>query len=110
LFRQARLSLTTMPNVSASMTFNSRHHNFTMILRIASLIAALFLIKNAAAEIIPEITTLAEGYNLIAKLPCIDCPFLYQDTSAGEDGPWKSRQDENALVHSNLCSVNKCRN
>ena len=70
-----------------------------MIFRIARLVAALFLFSHINAEVAPEITTVAEGYNLIAKLPCIGCPYLYQDTSKGKDEPWTERKDDNALVH-----------
>ncbi|KAF1849363.1 uncharacterized protein K460DRAFT_365245 [Cucurbitaria berberidis CBS 394.84] len=69
-----------------------------MIFRIAPLIAALFLFSQAIAEIAPEITTVAEGFNFIAKLPCLGCPFLYQDTSKGKDEPWTERKHENALL------------
>jgi hypothetical protein len=63
-------------------------------------IAVLLLnaVARTVADIAPEITTVVEGYNYIAKLPCIDCPYLYQDTSAGENGPWTSRIDNNALL------------
>jgi hypothetical protein len=69
-----------------------------MILRITTLLAALSLGKSACAKVAPEITIVSEGYNIIAKLPCVGCPFLYQDTSDGQNGPWKTRSDENALV------------
>ncbi|KAI1596082.1 hypothetical protein A1F96_09918 [Pyrenophora tritici-repentis] len=50
------------------------------------------------AEVAPEITTVAEGYNIIAKLPCIGCPYLYHDTSLGRDVGWSQRKDDNALL------------
>lgn len=50
------------------------------------------------ADIAPEITTLEEGYGYVVKIPCLGCPFLYQDTSQGKDVPWSSREDDNALV------------
>lgn len=69
-----------------------------MILK-ASTIASLFgVVARVSADVAPKITTLAEGYNYIAKLPCIDCPYLYQDNSNGENGPWTDRIDENALL------------
>lgn len=76
-----------------------------MILRTYFLLATLALSEHVGAEIAPEVTTVAEGYNVIAKLPCIGCPFLYQDTSNGEDGPWISRKDENALVRPGFSSA-----
>lgn len=63
------------------------------------LLTTLSLLLRVNAEIAPDVTTLIEGYNLIAKLPCVSCPFLYQDTSKGNDGGWKQREDENALVN-----------
>jgi hypothetical protein len=69
-----------------------------MILRILSLLASSSLLRYVHADIAPEITTLAEGYNILAKLPCVNCPFLYQDTASGENKPWGKRQDGNALV------------
>lgn len=69
-----------------------------MISRIATLVSAIILFTPAIAEVAPEITTVAEGYNVIAKLPCVGCPFLYQDTSKGSDGPWTQREDVNAMV------------
>ncbi|KAF1939711.1 hypothetical protein EJ02DRAFT_513657 [Clathrospora elynae] len=69
-----------------------------MIFRLSSLIAALTLVRHVAAEVAPEITTVTDGYNVIAKLPCIGCPFLYQDISKGYDDPWAERKDENALL------------
>ena len=70
-----------------------------MILRIASLVATLSLFRHVVAKIAPEITTAAEGYNVIAKVPCVGCAFLYHDTSKGKDEPWLQRKDENALVY-----------
>lgn len=63
----------------------------------------LALARNALARTVintvaPEITTVAQGYNIIAKLPCVGCPFLYQDTSKGSDEGWTTRTDESALV------------
>lgn len=69
-----------------------------MIFQVAPLIAAFAIVRFVAAEVAPEITTVAEGYNVIAKLPCIGCPFLHQDTSQGSDAPWTERKDGNALV------------
>lgn len=71
-----------------------------MKLRIASLASAIAYFTFANAEVAPEITTVAEGYNVIAKVPCVECPFLYQDTSKGNDAPWTQRKDANALVPS----------
>ncbi|KAF7674625.1 hypothetical protein GT037_007385 [Alternaria burnsii] len=65
---------------------------------VAPLIAAFAIVRFVAAEVAPEITTVAEGYNVIAKLPCIGCPFLHQDTSQGSDAPWTERRDDNALL------------
>lgn len=70
-----------------------------MILRSAALVGLLSSVTQVVANVAPDITTIAEGYNYIAKLPCIECPYLYQDTSKGEDGPWTGRIDNNALVH-----------
>lgn len=75
-----------------------------MILRILLLLATSLLINNAAAAVAPEITWIQDGYNLIAKLPCRNCPFLYQDTSQGEKQPWSERKDSNALVQLQLFS------
>ncbi|KAJ4376236.1 hypothetical protein N0V83_001519 [Neocucurbitaria cava] len=69
-----------------------------MIFRIAALFFALNSPNYVIAEVAPDITTIAEGYNLIAKLPCIACPYLYQDTSKGKDEPWTERKDDNALL------------
>ena len=69
-----------------------------MIFQVAPLVAAFAIVRYVAAEVAPEITTVAEGYNVIAKLPCIGCPFLHQDTSQGSDAPWTERKDGNALV------------
>jgi hypothetical protein len=77
-----------------------------MIFRIAPLTAAVAVIRYVAAEVAPEITTVAEGYNVIAKIPCIGCQFLYQDTSKGKDAPWAERKDDNALVDETSSSYN----
>ncbi|KAH7380417.1 hypothetical protein DE146DRAFT_671398 [Phaeosphaeria sp. MPI-PUGE-AT-0046c] len=69
-----------------------------MILRITTFIVATLILSKVQAEVAPEITTLAEGYNVVAKLPCIGCPFLYQDSTSGQDEGWKVREDENALL------------
>ncbi|KAI1516217.1 hypothetical protein Ptr86124_004754 [Pyrenophora tritici-repentis] len=70
-----------------------------MILRIALLASVLaFFQTPVVAEVAPEITTVAEGYNIIAKLPCIGCPYLYHDTSLGRDVGWSQRKDDNALI------------
>ena len=69
-----------------------------MIFRAINIAGLLGLAVRVSADIAPEITTLAEGYNYIAKLPCVDCPYLYQDTSNGGNGPWTDRIDENALL------------
>lgn len=66
--------------------------------RIAALASAIAYFTFANAEVAPEITIVAEGYNVIAKVPCVECPFLYQDTSKGNDAPWTQRKDANALV------------
>lgn len=75
-----------------------------MILRTLLLIFATLLVGNVQADVAPEITTLAEGYNIVAKLPCLGCPFLYQDSASGQDEGWKVREDENALVSRNIDS------
>lgn len=69
-----------------------------MIIRTVSLLAALALSQGGVADVAPEITIVEEGYNLIAKLPCLGCPFLFQDTSMGLNEPWSERKDNNALV------------
>jgi hypothetical protein len=69
-----------------------------MILRTATILGLLGAVSRVLADVAPDVTTLAEGYNYIAKLPCIDCPYLYQDTSNGENGPWTNRIDDNALL------------
>lgn len=76
-----------------------------MILRILLLVVATLLLRNVQADVAPEITTLAEGYNIIAKLPCIGCPFLYQDSTNGQDEGWKVREDENALVSLKISTI-----
>ncbi|KAF1831146.1 hypothetical protein BDW02DRAFT_557512 [Decorospora gaudefroyi] len=69
-----------------------------MIFRIAPLAAVLMLFNLVIAEVAPDITTLIEGYSMLVKLPCIGCPFLYQDTSKGEEARWTERTDNNALL------------
>lgn len=65
----------------------------------ATLTALLSLVaRNVAAAIAPDVTVFADGFNVIAKVPCAGCPFLYQDTSQGSNEPWAERKDENALV------------
>jgi hypothetical protein len=73
-----------------------------MLPRIPILPVVFALLEIAMAEVAPEITTVTEGYNFIAKIPCVGCPFLHQDTSKGirSDEPWTERKDENALVSS----------
>jgi hypothetical protein len=73
-----------------------------MICSLSILLLVSSLSCSARAENAPEITIIAEGYNLIAKLPCVSCPFLYQDTIDGRDGVWKTREDDNALVRRRL--------
>lgn len=69
-----------------------------MLLRAIAIASLLGAVARVSAEVAPDITTLTEGYNYIAKLPCIDCPYLYQDTSNGDNGPWIDRIDDNALL------------
>jgi hypothetical protein len=69
-----------------------------MIPRIPVLPVVFALLGKVIAEVAPEITTVVEGYNFIAKIPCAGCPFLYQDTSKGLDELLTERKDENALV------------
>ena len=69
-----------------------------MILRIAPLLASLLLLRGSSAEAAPEVTVVEEGFNYIVKLPCLGCPFLFQDTSEGLQEPWSERRDDNALV------------
>ncbi|KAF1927584.1 uncharacterized protein M421DRAFT_421426, partial [Didymella exigua CBS 183.55] len=69
-----------------------------MILRAITVASLLGVAARVSADVAPDITTLAVGYNYIAKLPCVDCPYLYQDTSNGENGPWTDRIDNNALL------------
>ncbi|KAF2122927.1 hypothetical protein BDV96DRAFT_10919 [Lophiotrema nucula] len=64
----------------------------------AVFVTAAALVWRVRGNAAPEITTLAEGYNYIARLPCTGCPFLYQDTSDGKEGPWVSREDDNVLL------------
>jgi hypothetical protein len=66
------------------------------------LLSVILLFRCIYADIAPEITTVQDGYNLIAKVPCSGCPFLYQDTSKGSNEPWTERQHENALVRQSL--------
>lgn len=66
-----------------------------MILRLPAVVGLLSALTRVSADSAPEITTLAEGYNYIAKIPCIDCPLLYQDSSTGT---WTERNDENAIL------------
>ncbi|KAL6711425.1 hypothetical protein ACN47E_004359 [Coniothyrium glycines] len=62
------------------------------------ILTALALATHVVGEVAPEITIIAEGYNLVTKLPCIACPFLYQDTSHGTDTAWTQRKDSSALL------------
>jgi hypothetical protein len=77
-----------------------------MIPRIPILPVVFALLGNAVAEVAPEITTVTEGYNFIAKIPCVGCPFLHQDTLKGSDEPWAERKDGNALVSSPISYPN----
>ncbi|KAF1951263.1 hypothetical protein CC80DRAFT_454664, partial [Byssothecium circinans] len=72
-----------------------------MIVRVAlAAVAGFFAVAARAkkADVAPEITVVEEGYNVVAKMPCIGCPFLYQDTSKGKDEPWAQRSDGNSLL------------
>lgn len=68
------------------------------MLRAVILLLTLCLFQTSSAEVAPEVTVVEEGYNYIAKLPCVGCPFLHQDTSKGSNEPWSDRTDDNALV------------
>lgn len=84
--------------------------NFNIMLRcIVFLLAALLSCNPSIATVTPMITWVEDGYNFIAKLPCVSCPFLYQDTSKGEDQQWSERNAANSLVRRNLheCSFPK---
>ncbi|KAF2000965.1 hypothetical protein P154DRAFT_191681 [Amniculicola lignicola CBS 123094] len=69
-----------------------------MKLRIALLTALFTSSTYVRADIAPEITALQEGYGYIAKFPCLECPFLFQDTSKGQKEPWTERRDDNSLL------------
>ena len=66
-----------------------------MILRVTTIVTLLSTLWTVSANPVPEITTLADGHAYIAKLPCIDCPFLHRDQA---NGLWTTRKDENALL------------
>jgi hypothetical protein len=100
---QASTPLITETSSHVSCTTTVLHTQLiAMILRISLLIVATLFVGNTRADVAPEITTLAEGYNIVAKLPCLGCPFLYQDSASGQDEGWKVREDENALVSRNV--------
>lgn len=69
-----------------------------MTLRRGQFLLVLKAVTRVLAHAAPDITTLAEGYSYIAKLPCVDCPYLYQDTSTSGNGTWTDRIDDNALL------------
>ncbi|KAF2643988.1 hypothetical protein P280DRAFT_466696, partial [Massarina eburnea CBS 473.64] len=75
-----------------------------IVLRLARIAAAAMLVglgrsaKGDVAAIAPEITVVEEGYGVVVKMPCVGCPFLYQDTSLGEDAEWRERSDGNSLL------------
>ncbi|KAF3009763.1 hypothetical protein E8E13_009628 [Curvularia kusanoi] len=66
-----------------------------MILRAKTIATLLSALACVSADPAPEITTLAEGHNYIAKLPCVDCPFLHRGTA---DGPWTKQIEDSALL------------
>jgi hypothetical protein len=86
----------TCPN--AHLHSSSSTIFLNMIPRISILSVVFALLGNVVAEVAPEITTVTDGYNLVAKIPCIGCPYLYQDTSKGSDEPWITKEDNSALV------------
>jgi hypothetical protein len=92
--------------ILAGLTPISQNHiSIIMRFRISILITAIQLICDAKADdhdVAPEITVLAEGHNLIAKLPCIGCPFVYRDPSSTQYLGWTTREAENALVRDTL--------
>lgn len=100
--RQATSPLIETSSHVSSTTTTPRAKYIAMILRVLFLIVATVLLRGVRADVAPEITTLAEGYNIVAKLPCVGCPFLYQDSRSGVDEGWKVREDENALVSTNM--------
>ncbi|KAF2278663.1 uncharacterized protein EI97DRAFT_371942 [Westerdykella ornata] len=69
-----------------------------MLWRTVFLSTALSLCSPSVARVAPMITWVEDGYNLIAKLPCVSCPFLYQDTSKGEDQRWSKKTAANSLL------------
>ncbi|KAF2851806.1 hypothetical protein T440DRAFT_467579 [Plenodomus tracheiphilus IPT5] len=70
-----------------------------MIFRLASIFALIsLLIENVVAEVAPEITTVSDGYQFIAKVPCSGCPYLSQDTFKGQNEPWTENNNENAKL------------
>ncbi|KAH8724059.1 hypothetical protein GQ44DRAFT_618875 [Phaeosphaeriaceae sp. PMI808] len=70
-----------------------------MIPRLLCLLGAYSLLPQLSrASVAPAFTVVAEGYNILAKLPCAECPFVYHDTSGGTAGEWKTRKDENVLL------------
>jgi hypothetical protein len=86
----------TCPNAHLhSLSFT---RSLNMISRISILPVVFALLGKVVAEVAPEITTVTDGYNFIAKIPCVGCSYLYQDTSKGSDEPWTKRGDNSALV------------
>lgn len=69
-----------------------------------SFLIVLVFVGAANSEGAQGVTWIQDGFNFIAKLPCIGCPFLYQDTSKGEKGPWTVKKDTNALVNTRFFS------
>ena len=96
--RNTLINTTTRVSIGINGLYPSRYATMKFSI-LTVLVTSLALVRHAVSEIAPEITTIEKGYNIIAKLPCIGCPFLYQDTSTGRDEPWTERKDENALVN-----------
>ncbi|CAI6332761.1 unnamed protein product [Periconia digitata] len=73
-----------------------------MLARLNSIVALWTLWGNVAqvvrAQVAPEITVVEDGYNVVAMIPCVGCPLVYQDTSKGKNKGWSTRQDQNSLL------------
>jgi hypothetical protein len=96
------ISTRQQSTILGGLTPTSQNHiNINMRFPIPILITAIQLICDAKADdhdVASEITVLAEGHNLIAKLPCIGCPFVYRDPLSTQYLGWTTREAENALV------------
>ena len=72
----------------------------TTVVTLATVAGSVRAGDDDANAVAPEITVLEDGFNVVARIPCVGCPFLERDRDGDLNGEqaWRVREVENSLV------------